>query len=273
MIRIYQLNKKTKISGYDIIFEEDPFKDGFSKYSPKLEGQWAIAIVGPKVTEVRQLLDRGNIPEWLNIDIYVDKDIAGRLSIEYPALEYENDSPWKRYMKLIENYEVLMDKRSMHEIYARNGPNIENLEKALDILRIYPEITIKEVDRHFPPVIQIYPKMVLMEFLKGEPVRGWAMLFKMESTISLEIAYFSMRKTTRKLMKEKSEYLLNREVTERSIKDVDAFTLAYAYYLFLESTNPNQLIPILTQIERRYNDSILGRTPDTECSEYDLSGE
>lgn len=271
MITLIKFSRKVRMTGYDLVTEEDIFTSSMHNFPPKLIGKWKIAWLTPTAQDVRAVLVARKIPDYMDVDILLDGDILSNIANEFSSLRCEEDSPWSRYMKLLEGFSPRMDKRVMREIYYRAGPEIEGLEKALDVLKDYETLTLKILDMHLPPVVRIFPKTILLLFLSGDCQKGWKQLSIMEKDISLDVCFYSMRKTIKKLLSAKADYLQNKETAERSVDKIDSFTVLHAYYLFLDAKNPTQLLPILNEIERRHYANNVGRMAYPQYGKHDNS--
>lgn len=252
MIELRQHKKDMDFSSFDYVFEDvKKFEDVLPFLLPKLEGEWRILLVEPKLSYIRTYLDTSIIPSYLNLIITVEPNQLEHLYLERPQLVEKERTSWDIYMDLIKEFPIPMDDKAMRELYYRTGQKEENLRAALDQLLDYPVITMREINRHFAPVNRVYANQVMRAFLFGRYKQAWAMLSMLEREIGSTVAFYALRKNIRKLFSEKCKYLQNETVTEKTVERVDGYTIILMYWLFETATSPDQLYPILLMFERR----------------------
>ena len=156
MIELRQHKKDMDFSSFDYVFEDvKKFEDVLPFLLPKLEGEWRILLVEPKLSYIRTYLDTSIIPSYLNLIITVEPNQLEHLYLERPQLVEKERTSWDIYMDLIKEFPIPMDDKAMRELYYRTGPKEENLRAALDQLLDYPYITMREINRHFAPVNRV----------------------------------------------------------------------------------------------------------------------
>lgn len=252
MVTIRQHNKSIDFSVYDYVFEDaEKFLSILPFMTPKIEGDWSIIVIEPKLPFVRTCLDTEIIPAYLELVITIESGQLEQLYLERPNLVEKEKSNWEIYMDMVAHFESVLDNRSMYEIYRRCGPKEDNLRTALNTLSIYPVITLTEVNKHFAPVTRVYANQVVRSFLLGRFRQAWRQLSILEEEIGPTVAFYSMRKNIRHLLREKSKYLRNEDTGERLIENIDVYSLIYLYQLFETAASPLQLYPILLMFERR----------------------
>lgn len=252
MIQIRKHSRDVDFSIYDYVIEDfDQFLTLLPFLTPKVEGDWNIIIIEPKLAFVRMCLDTEIIPEYLSLVITMEKALLEQLYLERPALVDKEKTNWERYLDMLSGFESVLANKTMYEIYKRCGPREDTLRAALDLLSQYPVITMKEINKHFAPVTRVYAKQVVHAFLRKRFSSAWKMLSMLEADIGSTIAFYAMRKSIRAIFNAKCNYLRNEETKEYIVESVDVYTIILLYWLFESATSPEQLYPILLMFERR----------------------
>lgn len=251
MIELRQHKKDLSFSSYDYVFEDIlKFEAVLPFLLPKLEGEWNIMLVEPKISYIRAYLDTSRIPSYIHLVITLDPSQLEQLYLERPQLAVKEKTPWDIYMDLIKEFPVPIADKALREIYYRVGPKEEALRGALHTLSEYPVITLQEVNKHFAPVERVYANQVVRAFLLKRFKNAWKMLSMLESEIGSTIAFYAMRKSIRRVFTEKCKYLQNEDTKEWLAENVDGYTIIRLYWLFESAKSPAQLYPILLMYER-----------------------
>lgn len=252
MVELRQHRKDMDFSSFDYVFEDvSKFEKVLPYLRPKLEGEWKLLLVEPKMEHIRTYLDTSVIPSYISLLITVDPNQLTQLYLERPGLVEKERTPWDIYMDLIKQFPVPMEDRAMRELYFRVGPKDTDLAAALTELEQYDYITIREINKHFAPVQRVYANQVVRAFLLYGGKRAWNMLSVLEKEIGSTVAFYAMRKSIRRILHDKELYLRNEDFKERVVERVDGYTIILLYWLFETATSPNQLYPILQMFERR----------------------
>ncbi|MDR1523280.1 MAG: hypothetical protein LBS29_04950 [Endomicrobium sp.] len=252
MVKFQRLTKAVKMYGADYVYNDiEDFYTILPYLAPKLKGDWTIYILGKSIAEVNKCLEDGFIPEYLDVTIFLDVNTLQSLLLKYPSLEISDISDWDKFMRLIEEFPVLFEKKAMNELYKRVGPKTDDLEKALDSLKGLEYISYKDITSRFLSVNKVYARQVLRLFLLQDMRYAWKLYSTLEEDIGIDIAFYSMRRYMYMLFEEKLNYLSNKSYRDKLVQKVDAYTINYAYYLFTQATSPKQLLSILWAIEKR----------------------
>jgi hypothetical protein len=245
------LRKDTKLAKSDYVFDDtDKFALILPYLKPKLNGDWAVAIVEPPIDVVRNYIRADNIPPWLNVTVYMEKGALSQLFMEFSHLSTKEPSPWEKYIELIKEFDVPMEDKAMREIYYRAGPSTESLTEALELFRDLEFVRMPDVNKRLLPVRRVYARQVLIAFLQKDKY-AWKKYSQLENELGVAISFFAMRKYLRKLLNEKNAYLRNKPVTDKAVTSVDIYTIIHAYLLFETASSEKQLPSILSCIERR----------------------
>lgn len=252
MIKLCQHRKDADFASYDYVFEDVvKFESVLPFLLPKLEGDWRILLVEPKLSYIRIYLDTSVIPSYIDLTITVEQQQLEQLYLERPQLVEKEKTSWDVYMDLVKEFPVPMDGKAMREIYYRKGPKGEDLRAALNELADYSYISMREVNRHFAPVSRVYANQVVRAFLLGNYKQAWKMLSMLELELGSAVAFYAMRKNVRRVFSEKCKYLQNEDTREWLVEAVDGYTIVLLYWLFESAKSPEQLYPILLMFERR----------------------
>lgn len=252
MVEVRQYRKDMSYKGYDSVYEgSEDFEAVLPFMLPRIEGEWNILILEPKMDFVRVCLDAGIVPNYITLTLAVEPSQLEQLYMERPKLTEQDKSPWQIYLGLIAHFPNGMEDKAMRELYYRVGPSEDKLAEALEQLKDVQYVTVKEIDKRWTPVERVYASQVVRTFLTGKRSVAWTQLRILESEIGMTVAFYAMRKAVRRLFNSKAKYLRNQQVKERYISQVSIYDITRLYWLFEEATDPYQLYPILQMFERR----------------------
>lgn len=252
MVEVRQYRKDMTYTGYDSVYEDaKEFSEVLPYLMPRLEGEWHILVLEPKLDFVRSCLDTGLIPSYVSLTLAIEPSQLEQLYLERPKLMEQEKSPWQSYMELLAHFPNQMEDKAMRELYYRVGPSEDKLAEALEQLKSMPYVTVKEIDKRWAPVERVYASQVVRTFLTGKRSVAWTQVRILEGEIGMTVAFYAMRKAVRRLFNSKVKYLKNQPVKESYISKVSIYDITLLYWLFEEATDPNQLYPILYMFERR----------------------
>lgn len=235
MIHFTVYAKDTRICDADYIFED---VEKFMKLVPylkrKIVGDWVIAVVEPPIKAVRQLVDDGSIPEYVALEVYLEKQTASQLMSERPSLFVQQKTAYEKFMDLVAGTKVLINPKAARELYMRVGVHKDKLPDYLLELSekaCAGEVTISMVRNTVVDERKVYASEVLMSFLVRDRWR-WKKYNELVETLGLHYAYYALRKYAGRLLVDKNKYLRNENTEIRGIEKVDAFRINQAYVLF-----------------------------------------
>lgn len=250
MVTLDPYTRSASFVGFDYVFDKvKDFKSVRVYLLPKLQGSWKIAFIQPDIGFVRELLDTEQ-PNWIEHSLYLDKAVYALALAEYPKYATEKESAWEKYVRLIARMEVPITQHAMSELYARVGPAEDKLVAALNALQLEcPDgIEFADISKRYPKRTDIYPGSVVDAFLQKSRYR-WTLYRKLESSLGTVHAFYAIRKYVRLIMKEKADYLANKEVSRKIVKEVPGSQIVKLYMLFENANSPQELYPILLQME------------------------
>lgn len=247
MIDLKKKERDMSLYSYDYVFEKvDKFYSRLPFFLPKLEGDWKVALVEPKFNDLSDILDSSLIPDYLYLTIIVDEKILEQVYLTHPKLVNAEKTNWEKYKDLLAESTFSMDDKVMRELYYRAGPREKDLREALNLLSVYPVVTMTILNKHFIKVNRVFARNVVQKFLLGWHKQAWKMLTVLEQEVGSRIAFYAMRKYIRTVYEEKTKYLKNEETKEWIVTKVDGYTIIRMYTLFEQAANPEQLYPILS---------------------------
>lgn len=251
MVEVRKHQKDMDFGLYDTVWESaEDFKEVLPYLKPKLDGDWNLLIIEPKLDFVRLCLDTAFVPGYIHLVLSVEQSLLEQLYLERPQLLKKEKTRWDIYMDLIGTFPSGIDDKAMRELYYRVGPREDKLAEALKILEQYPYVTIHEVNKHFAAVNRVWSNQVLRAFLLHQHRQAWRLLNMLEQEIGSVVAFYAMRKGIRRLFRDKQRYLHNEDTKERKIAEYSVYDIILLYWLF-ETAVPEQLYPILYMFERR----------------------
>lgn len=252
--KLKEYNAKVKLPNADLCLEDvSVLYKLLDNLSPKIEGKWEIQIINPTIKDCKQLLDNKNIPEWLNITVYIQAKKMEQVCLEFP--EYmPKQVPFKAQAEeLLMGVQHLIDKnafRTLVDAFRGNLPDLQRTLTELDESCTGSRITLKDVQSKVNYTRPVYASDVMNSFLLQEKQR-WSLLNKLVQNLGSSYAYNALYKYVKTLLNQKAKYLNNEDVELRVIKRIDAPSICYAYTIFSISRNHNQLYGIFQVIDNR----------------------
>lgn len=254
MLKLTRMTKDVKIVNADYIFESvEKFEQVLRFLYPKISGDWYIALVEPKLHDVRRYLDTHIVPEYVILELLVEPAQLDQLMMERPKLAVQTKTSWEKYCDLIASMDILIEEKAISEIYRRVGTNTDALRETLESLKSKVStgtITVKHVRLYVQDNTRIYANQVVRAFLKNDR-RAWDYFFIFERDLGENIAFYAIRKYLRKLLKQKNEFLMNNDFKDRAVEEIDAFSIIQMLTMFEEAMSSRQLIPILIDFSQR----------------------
>lgn len=254
MIKLNQMSKDIKLKDVDYIIEKEAIFEKILPYLyPKISGDWHIALIEPSVDFVRRIYDADMLPDYLNIDIYMEQSQLEVILLENPKLAVIRMTVWQKYQNLIAGLDVLFEDKAVSEIYRRIGPNYQSLENAVNKLIANTEdgiVRIKDVRLYIEDNSRVYTSQVVRAFLTDND-KAWTFFYTFERDLGTRIAFYSIRKYLRRLLNEKNNFLLNNDFDVKLVEQVDAFSIIRMYILFEEAASYKQLVPILMKYQSK----------------------
>ena len=240
MIKIIVHSSDTRINDVDYIIEKSDKLERLLPYlKKKLQGEWRIALLEPGINFVRRVYDEGMIPDYVSLEIYLEKSVASQLMAERPQLQVKEETAYEKFLHLISDMKVLIDPKAVRELYRRVG---SDKSKLVDYVRQLADdsggrpVTLSDVKAKVIDERKLYASQVVTEFLLGDRWR-WKHYSQLLLELGRDYAYYAMRKYTEKLLQEKEKYLRNEPTTIFSIDRIDSYRISHAWVLFHTTTS------------------------------------
>ncbi|MCM1440600.1 MAG: hypothetical protein NC131_15595 [Roseburia sp.] len=253
MLKFITHTRDTRIRDVDYLLEDPARLVAMIPYlRPKIEGEWRIALFEPPIKFVRELLDTDMVPEYVNVDVYLEQSVVQQLHTERPQVFVKTKSAYEKYMDVISDMKVLIDPKAAKELYRRVGSHKEKLPEYLIDLSGKAEngrITVSMVRDGVVDERRTYASEVLMSFLMCDYSR-WKKYNELISDLGRDYSFYALRKYSKKLLLDKNKYLRNEETEIRGIDKVDSFKVNQAFILF-NTTTPVELDMCMRMLENR----------------------
>lgn len=240
MIKFLTYTRDTRIRDVDYLIEDPAKLLAMIVYlRPKIEGEWAIALFEPPIKFVRELLDNDIIPEYVNLDVYLEQSVVSNLMTERPQVFVKQKTPYENFMDMVAEMKVLIDPKAAKELYKRVGTNKDKLPEYLRSLAEKADtgvISLSMVRANVVDERKVYASEVLLAFLMRDYSR-WKKYNELVSALGRDYAFYALRKFSKKLLVDKNKYLRNEDTEIRGIEKVDSFKVNQAYVLFNTTTS------------------------------------
>lgn len=234
MVKYLVNSRDIRIYDVDYLLEDtDKFLHLVPYLKRKIEGDWRIAILEPDIQFVRKIEDGNIVPEYVTLELYLDKSVAERLVTERPTLFVEKKTAYEKYLDTIGELKVLIEPKAATDLYRRVGVNKDKLHEYLLHLASTVDgvIKVSDVRREIPDERRVYSSDVINSFILRDRYR-WKKYDALVSELGTSYAYYSMRKYTERLIADKNRYLMNEETELRSIDKLNAPGVCLAYTIF-----------------------------------------
>lgn len=239
MIKFLVYTRDTRIRDVDYLLEDPAKLLAMIVYlRPKIEGEWVIALFEPPIKFVRELLDNDIIPDYVNVDIYLEQSVVNTLMTERPQVFIKKKTPYENFMDMIADMKVLIEPKAAKELYKRVGKNKDKLPEYLRSLAEKADSGVVSLSMVKTDVVDersVYASEVLMAFLTRDYSR-WKKYNELVSELGRDYAFYAIRKFSKKLLVDKNKYLRNQETEIRGIEKVDSFKVNQAFVLFNTTT-------------------------------------
>lgn len=242
MVNYLVYTRDTRIRDVDYLLEDG---DKFLKLLPymrkKISGDWSVAILEPDIKFVRKIADMEDMPEYINLSLYMEKAVSEQIMSEKPRLLVKEKTAYEKYQDMIGEMKVLIDPKAAQALYRRVSTSKDKLPEYLQRLSSICEnkITVADVVREVPDERRLYASDVINSFLLKTRWR-WSQYNKLVSELGRDYAYFAMRKYVSRLLLDKNKFLNNEDTEIRLIDKLDSLSINLAFVLF-NTTKPEEL--------------------------------
>lgn len=212
MYYLYKKSKSTELPEFQYIFKK--FED-FYEIAKLLEvpliGAYYIKIKTDSYKDIINFIDCAEIYSTLVIYIEVSESLLNYITLQKPTVQLlESKSNYEVFKELVSKYGILFKKNCLRTMYFAIGHSYAEMDEALELLqRTFPDvspITENEISRLFVVDNTIYPRSVCIMFIRLDRGR-YSNLNKCIEYFGNDMVLYSMRKTARKFLEEKINYL------------------------------------------------------------------
>lgn len=210
MYYLYKRNKSLALPSFNYSFKGfEEFYELAKVIDVPLEGVYYINI---KTDSYKDLIDFLNqVHNFGLLVIYVEttESLLRYIKLKRPNVQIlDAKSNWEIYEELITKHEVLFKHNCTKLLYNAIPHTYEDINAALaELKQLFPdrEIGEKEIGSLYPIDDNIYPRQVLISFLKMDRYR-WSRLDKCLMTFGNDLTLFAMRNNCKKLFESKIKY-------------------------------------------------------------------
>lgn len=212
MYYLYKKSKQVQLPQFHYRFKRfDEFYDLANKMKISIFGVLYINIVSDDYEDIVNFIEVSEQYSSMLIYIEVNEALLGYIKLAKPyASMLSGQSNYEVYKTLVNKYSILFDKGIMDKVYFSIGHSYEEMDEAMLLIKdSYPNevmITLEMVTKIFVIEDLIYPRSVLISYLRLDRGRR-NNLDKCVEYFGNDLVLYSMRKTMRKLLKEKISYL------------------------------------------------------------------
>lgn len=253
MIQLVKFSSKDVIPEGDYVLDKpDQIFDILKFLTPKFEDHWVFILIDPKIKFVKDLIREG-VPEWVDVKALLSQKKVNEVVQDFPQYAPRELTTKEIVEDIISKMNHVIDVSARKLVVKAVGKNPKELASVFAQLDAECEgnaITLKQAQSVVVYQKRTYASDVIRNFLLKRPER-WKTLTELIHELGDEYAYYSLRSFVRKLLADKNAYLNNEDYTIRLVEEVDAPFICYVYSLFAKSTNYEQLIGIMSDIDRR----------------------
>lgn len=212
MYYLYKKSKQVQLPQFHYRFKRfDEFYDLANRMKISIFGVLYINIVSDDYEDIVNFIEVSEQYSGMIIYIEVNEALLGYIKLAKPyASMLSGQSNYEVYKTLVNKYSILFDKGIMDKVYFSIGHSYEEMDEAMLLIKdSYPNevmITLEMATKIFVIEGLIYPRSVLISYLRLDRGRR-NNLDKCVEYFGNDLVLYSMRKTMRKLLKEKISYL------------------------------------------------------------------
>lgn len=259
MVRVVTQNQDEH---FDYVFNnlEDFYETTKFIYKPILADRYSIQLNLSNINDIKSIILNEVNYSHFDIIILTTKDILKRLQLMTPNNEAVKElSAWDYYNLGIQRRGLLFHKDLTYALYTSLDKSFKEIDDALDFIQsiTHPlqEITIEFVEPYYPITNIVYPRNVLVQFIKMGEWR-WHLLKKSISQVGADIVLNATIKQIQAIHHQKCRYLKGK-IENDSIVTLNTDNINLLYYIFyLKKCYGIRDITILYNIYERklYND-------------------
>ena len=228
---MYYLYKKAKDNGIPecnyIIKGFKEFYDLAELLTVTFNGSYHIMIKNATYNEIMEFIQVSESYNHMMIYIEVSDTLLEYISLRKPHINVlDSQSNFELYQELISKYGILFEKNVHRILYYSIGHTYSDMDDALSLIKFnYPNkvVTKDDISKLFVVDDTVYPRNVLLAYLRLDFGRQHK-LKKCIDTFGNDMVFYSMRKTSRKLLEEKIKFLksgsANKVITNLNVNNL-----------------------------------------------------
>lgn len=274
----YLSSNKTKTALPMFQYELKGFTDFYELVeviSVPLIGTYYIRIDSDSYKDVSDFLKIANNFNYLVIYVMVDDALLKFLKLKKPGVVLlESKSNYEIFEELVSKYKILFKRGCALAMYNAIPHTYEDMSSCLlELKTVYPDVVElgeEHIGKLFPIDTNVYPRTVLLNFLKLGKGR-WVQLNKSVETFGNDIVYYAMRKNIQKILDNKIKYLKSGEGDFYSKLLPEANIVKMAYTLIYSNSGLKDVRTLMRLYEKgeNVNDIICKTTFTNFNAEYD----
>lgn len=212
MYYLYKKSKSTELPSFHYIFKKfEDFYEVAKLLEVPLIGAYYINIKTDSYKDTMEFIKMSDNYSTLVIYIEVSESLLNYISLQNPNVKLlESASNYEVFKGLITKYGILFKKNCVRLMYFAIPHSYAEMDEALELLqRTFPNvspITENEISELFIVDNIIYPRNVCIMFLRLDRGR-YTNLDKCIDYFGNDLVLYSIRKTARKFLEEKIQYL------------------------------------------------------------------
>ena len=259
MIRLITTKDNFNDKNVDYVLDKtDKFYDMLYFLTPKFEGKWEFLLLDPTIKFVKELLRNVEVPDWVNIYIQVNQKKVNEIALDFPDMVPRKQTKKEAFNELIASLTHIVDTRAskmLFEAFKQKPKETTEVIRKLDADTESPNISVKQVQGSITFTKHVYASDVINAFLLDRNNK-WKLYKSLVTELGEHYAYYACRRYVKNLLKQKEEFLQNKEVTLYIVNQIDAPSICYAYVLFANSTSYKQLYAVLYNLQQRNEDTL-----------------
>ena len=210
MYYLYKKSKSVVLPSFNYSFKGfEDFYELARVIDIPLEGVYYINIKTDSYQDLVDFLNQVNSYGLLVIYVEVSESLLRYIQLKRPNVQIlDSKSNWEIYEELITKHEVLFKHNCARLLYYAIPHTYEDINAALaEIKQLYPDMEIgeKEIGSLYPIDTYVYPRQVLISFLRLERW-AWSRLDKCLMTFGNDLTLFAMRNNCKKILESKIRY-------------------------------------------------------------------
>lgn len=212
MYYLYKRSKSTELPKFDYSFNKfDDFYAVTKLLEVPLIGTYHIRVKSDVYKDIVNFMNVSGQYSTMFIYIEVGEALLDYVILHKPDVSLlESKSNFELFKELVTKYNILFDKNCVKTMYYAIGHSYAEMDEALQLLsttfKDVKVITLNEISKLFVVDNIVYPRSVCIMFLMQYRGR-YGNLNKCMTTFGNDMVLYSIRKSARNFLDEKTKYL------------------------------------------------------------------